>query len=112
MGRQRRRVVRDVAIALPPVVEIVLVVAGSIVSVGAVGESAESWAPLSWPLYAVLVTFPFPFAVVALVAAVRLRGLEARTPAICFAALSVAVGAIPFVGMLSVFVQFWSVSSR
>ncbi|WP_395818985.1 hypothetical protein [Curtobacterium flaccumfaciens] len=44
MGRQRRRVVRDVAIALPPVVEIVLVVAGSIVSVGAVGESAESWA--------------------------------------------------------------------
>jgi len=109
MGRQRRRVVRDVAIALPPVVEIVLVVAGSIVSVGAMGESAESWAPLSWPLYAVLVTFPF--AVVALVAAVRLRGLEARTPAICFAALSVAVGAIPFVGMLSVFVQFWSISS-
>ncbi|WP_395818989.1 hypothetical protein [Curtobacterium flaccumfaciens] len=53
----------------------------------------------------------FPFAVVALVAAVRLRGLEARTPAICFAALSVAVGAIPFVGMLSVFVQFWSISS-
>lgn len=110
MGRQRRRVVRDVAIALPPVVEIVLVVAGSIVSVGAEGESAESWAPLSWPLYAVLVTFPI--AVGALVAAVRLRGLEARTPAICFAALSVAVGAIPFVGMLSVFVQFWSVSSR
>lgn len=110
MGRQRRRVVRDVAIALPPVVEIVLVVVGSIVSVGAVGESAESWAPLSWPLYAVLVTFPFT--VGALVAAVRLRGLEARTPAICFAALSVAVGAIPFVGMLSVFVQFWSVSSR
>lgn len=110
MGRQRRRVVRDVAIALPPVVEIVLVVAGSIVSVGAEGESAESWAPLSWPLYAVLVTFPF--AVGALVAAVRLRGLGARTPAICFAALSVAVGAIPFVGMLSVFVQFWSVSTR
>jgi hypothetical protein len=110
MGRQRRRVVRDVAIALPPVVEIVLVVAGSIVSVGAEGESAEWWAPLSWPMYAVLVTFPF--AVGALVAAVRLRGLEARTPAICFAALSVAVGAIPFVGMLSVFVQFWSVSSR
>lgn len=109
MGRQRRRVVRDVAIALPPVVEIVLVVAGSIVSVGAEGESAESWAPLSWPLYAVLVTFPF--AVGAFVAAVRLRGLEARTPAICFAALSVAVGAIPFVGMLSVFVQFWSISS-
>jgi hypothetical protein len=110
MGRQRRRVVRDVVIALPPVVEIVLVVAGSIVSVGAVGESAESWAPLSWPLYAVLVTFPF--AVGALVAAVRLRGLVARTPAICFAALSVAVGAIPFVGMLSLFVQFWSVSFR
>ena len=109
MGRQRRRVVRDVAIAVPPFVEIALVVAGSIVSVGAVGESAASWAPLSWPLYAVLGTFPV--AVGALVAAVRLRGLEARTPAICFAALSVAVGAIPFVGMLSVFVQFWSISS-
>ena len=65
---------------------------------------------MSWPLYAVLGTFPF--AIGALVAAVRLRGLEARTPAIWFAALSAAVGAIPFVGMLSVFVQFWGASSR
>ncbi|MCA5923165.1 hypothetical protein [Curtobacterium oceanosedimentum] len=104
-GRTRQRVARDVAIALPPVVEIGLFVAGMIVSVDAVGESAESWAPLSWPLYAVLGTFPF--AVGAFVAAVRLRGLEARTPAICFAALSAAVGVIPFAGVLSILVPIW-----
>ncbi|WP_139196373.1 MULTISPECIES: hypothetical protein [unclassified Curtobacterium] len=95
-----RRVVRDVAIGLPPVVEVGLVVAGSLVSIGSSGESAASWAPVSWPVYATLGTFPF--AVGALVAAIGLRGLRGRTPAIWFAALSAAVGVVPFVGTLGI----------
>lgn len=88
------------AIGLPPVVEVGLVVAGSVVSVGAVGESAASWAPVSWPFFATLGTFPF--AVGALVAAVGLRGLRGRTPAIWFAALSAAAGAFPFVAVVGI----------
>ncbi|GAA0964853.1 hypothetical protein FFA01_25900 [Frigoribacterium faeni] len=90
---------RESLIALPPLIEVVAVVAGLIVSIDAMGESAEAWAPLSWPFYATLGTFPLALGGIA--ASVLLRDLPARTAAIWIAAVSAAVGVLPFVAALS-----------
>jgi hypothetical protein len=100
-GRPKVAALRNVLIAVPPVAVLVTWVAASVHAHGATGDTDQSWAPIVWPLMSALWTFPF--AVGTVVLAVLLRRSPGRVAAIVASSVVAALGVLPFVGAVSVF---------
>jgi hypothetical protein len=92
---RRRALVRDLAIAAPPVGVLVAFLSGWAWSAGSSGDTGRAWAAITWPFLQSI--WAFPLAIAAVVYAAVHRELPRRTTAVVFGTIWVLLGAVPSV---------------